>query len=54
MAVGIVAAAATRLMTSLLHGVTPGDPVTFAAVAIGLSLVALLASLIPASIPESR
>ena len=48
-AVGLVAAAAaTRLMTSLLHGVTPGDPATFAAVAIGLALVAMLASLIPA------
>jgi putative ABC transport system permease protein len=48
-AVGLVAAAAaTRPMTSLLHGVTPGDPATFAAVAIGLALVALVASLIPA------
>jgi ABC-type antimicrobial peptide transport system permease subunit len=44
-AVGIAAAAATtRLMKSLLHG----DPATFAAVAIGLSLVALRASLVPA------
>jgi putative ABC transport system permease protein len=48
-AVGIAAAAlATRLMTTLLHGVTPGDPATFAAVGIGLSCVAALASLIPA------
>ncbi len=48
-AVGLVGAAtATRLMTSLLHGVTPGDPATFAAVAIGLALVAMVASLIPA------
>ncbi len=47
--VGLVAAAAaTRLMDSLLHGVAPGDPATFAAVAIGLSLVALLANLVPA------
>ena len=38
-ALGIAAAAfATRLMNTLLHGVTPGDPATFAAVGIGLSL----------------
>jgi putative ABC transport system permease protein len=48
-AAGIAAAAfATRLMTTLLHGVTPGDPATFAAVGIALSCVAALASLIPA------
>jgi putative ABC transport system permease protein len=48
-ALGIVAAAfATRLMHTLLHGVTPGDPATFAAVALGLAGVATLASLIPA------
>jgi putative ABC transport system permease protein len=48
-ALGIAAAAmATRLMHTLLHGVTPGDPATFAAVGIGLSAVATLASLIPA------
>ena len=35
-------------MSTLLHGVTPGDPATFAAVGIGLSGVAVLASLIPA------
>jgi putative ABC transport system permease protein len=46
---GLVAAAlTTRLMSSLLHGVTPGDPATFAVVGIGLSGVAALASLIPA------
>ncbi len=48
-ALGIVAAAfATRLMNTLLHGVTPGDPATFAAVGLGLSGVSVLASLIPA------
>jgi putative ABC transport system permease protein len=48
-ALGIVAAAfATRLMHTLLHGVTPGDTATFAAVALGLAGVATLASLIPA------
>ena len=40
--------AATRLMRTLLYGVGPGDPATFAAAAGGLALVGLLASLIPA------
>jgi predicted permease len=48
-ALGVAAAAAaTRLMMSLLHGVTPWDPATFAAVTAMLSSVALLASLVPA------
>jgi putative ABC transport system permease protein len=48
-AIGVIAAAAvTRLMRSLLHGVTPGDPLTFVTVGVGLTLVALVASLIPA------
>jgi putative ABC transport system permease protein len=38
----------SRLMTKMLYGVRPTDPVTFAGVAIVLSLVALLASYIPA------
>jgi len=37
-----------RLMTSLLYGVKPLDPITFAAVAILVLTVAALASLIPA------
>jgi predicted permease len=46
---GIAAALAlTRLMTSLLFGVTATDPVTFLSVAGGLMLVALLACLAPA------
>ena len=47
-AVGVAAGLAlTRLMTDLLFGVRPGDPVTFAAVAASLGLVALVASYIP-------
>ena len=51
---GIVAgvgmsAATTRVLTTQLFGVSAYDPVTFAAVAVALTLVALVASLIPAS-----
>jgi putative ABC transport system permease protein len=44
----IVAFALMRLIASLLFGVTTKDPVTFAAVAILLTVVALLACYIPA------
>ncbi|MGE0447586.1 MAG: FtsX-like permease family protein, partial [Vicinamibacterales bacterium] len=50
-AVGIGAAgalAATRLMRSLLFGVTPGDPATMAAVAGVLGVIAVAATVIPA------
>lgn len=48
-AVGIVAALLlTRLMASMLCGVAPSDPLTFAIVALFLSGVALLACYIPA------
>ena len=48
-AIGIVAAfVLTRLMTSLLFGVTPHDPLTFGSVAALLTCVALLASYLPA------
>jgi putative ABC transport system permease protein len=48
-AVGLLAAfGLTRLMTSLLFGVTPTDAVTFVAVALSLLVVALLACFIPA------
>jgi len=40
--------AATRVLTSLLYGVTPTDPVTLTSVAILLALVALLACWLPA------
>ena len=48
-AVGLGAAMGlTRLMEALLYGVDPVDPLTFGAVALSLTLVALLASYIPA------
>lgn len=43
MAVGI-----TRVLRGLLYGVTPIDPATFAAVALGLTVIAAVASLAPA------
>ncbi len=47
--VGMIAAIAlTRLMSSLLFAVSPIDPLTFASVIVLLTLVALLASYIPA------
>ena len=47
--VGLVGALAlTRLMTSLLFGVQPTDPLTIAAVAAFLAAIALVASWIPA------
>jgi putative ABC transport system permease protein len=48
-AAGVAAAVLlTRLMSHLLFGVSATDPLTFAAVAILLTLVTLLASYIPA------
>jgi putative ABC transport system permease protein len=48
-AVGLVAAfALSRVLRTLLYGISATDPVTFVAVPIMLSLVALIACLIPA------
>jgi ABC-type antimicrobial peptide transport system permease subunit len=47
--IGIVAALAlTRLMASLLYGVTPTDALTFASVALILTAVAIFACVLPA------
>ena len=49
LAIGLLGAiAVTRLMESLLFGVTAKDPLTFAAVAMLLAIVALLACYVPA------
>jgi len=48
-ATGLLAALGlTRVMSSLLFGVTPKDPLTFSGVALFLTVVALLACYIPA------
>ena len=44
----VMAFSVTRLLRGLLHGVTPADPSTFAAVALALTGVAAAASLVPA------
>lgn len=43
-----LAAGAGRLLRSMLYGLAPGDPATFAVAVAGLALVCLSASLIPA------
>ena len=49
LAMGLIGALAlTRLLTSMLYSVKPGDPGTFAAVALLLGCIALLASYLPA------
>jgi putative ABC transport system permease protein len=47
--IGLVAALAfSRLVSSLLFGVTATDPLTFVVIALLLTIVALIASYIPA------
>ena len=46
--VGLVAAAAgTRLLASMLYGVSPTDPATFVTVPVLLALVAVIAAIVP-------
>ena len=48
-AVGVAGAyAATRLMTGLLYGVSPTDPLVYIAVSLLLAAVALVSCLVPA------
>jgi putative ABC transport system permease protein len=47
--IGIIAAAAlARVMSTLVYGVKPTDPITFLAVAVLLAFVALFATIVPA------
>jgi ABC-type antimicrobial peptide transport system permease subunit len=49
LAVGLAAAlASARLLTTLLFGVKPFDPLTFVLVIVGLGAVALVATWLPA------
>jgi predicted permease len=49
LAIGLAAAcAAGRLLSPLLYGIGPNDPVTLAAVAVGLAVVVMLACYLPA------
>lgn len=43
-----MALALTRVMSALLFGVSPADPLTYVAVSVGLTTVALLATYVPA------
>ena len=45
---GLVSFGLAGMLSSMLVGVQPTDPAIFAAVGIGLGMVALLASLVPA------
>jgi putative ABC transport system permease protein len=45
---GVLAVSSGSLMTRLLYGVQPSDPITLGAVALGLAVVALIAAAVPA------
>ena len=45
---GALSAAAIQLIASRLYGLSPGDPLTFGIAIIGLALVALIATWLPA------
>jgi putative ABC transport system permease protein len=45
---GVLALVSGSLITNLLFGVEPSDPITFVAVALGLAVVALVAAAVPA------
>ena len=45
---GALSAAAIQLITSRLYGLSPGDPLTFGIAIVGLALVALVATWLPA------
>lgn len=50
-ALGVAGAAAGgRVLTSMLYGVSPADPATFVAVALGLLRVVVMACLVPAAL----
>lgn len=44
----VVAMAVTRVLQSMLYGVSAADPLTFAAVALLVTVIALVASYVPA------
>jgi ABC-type antimicrobial peptide transport system permease subunit len=45
---GVASFAALRLITSRLYGLSPNDPLTFAVAVVGLGMVAVLATWLPA------
>jgi ABC-type antimicrobial peptide transport system permease subunit len=45
---GVAALFATRVLTQLLYGTKPTDPVTFGGMVLTLAVVALIASYLPA------
>jgi len=50
LALGVASAAAgSRLLNGMLYGVSPVDSITYAAVALGLAIVVVIACLVPAS-----